>query len=76
MDGQSTHFPIIWKSNLVNLNGKKFHWEHNTTHADWTDQTPNTHTPNLNLVSQFEELSLNDFNYALKGHPAYSVTDL
>jgi hypothetical protein len=34
-------------------------------------QTPNIHTPNLNLVSQFEELSLNDFNYSLKGHPAH-----
>jgi hypothetical protein len=77
-DGWSIHpfSNCFWKTNLVNLNGKTFHWEHNTTHADWTEQTPNIHTPNLNLVSQFEELSLNDFNYALKGHPAHSVTDL
>jgi hypothetical protein len=30
----------------------------------------------LKLVSVFDQLPLKDFDYALKGHPAHSTTDL
>jgi hypothetical protein len=66
----------FWKSNLINLNGKTYHWEHNVTHSGWIEQLPTIHTPNLNLVSEFQELPLNDFDYALKGHPAHSTADM
>ena len=77
-DGWSIH-PFsngFWKSNLINLNGKTYHWEHNYTHGEWIEQLPTIHTPNLKLVSVFDELPLKDFEYALKGHPAHSTTDL
>lgn len=65
-DGWSIHpfSNCFWKSSLVNLNGKTYHWEHNVTHSGWVEQVPTIHTPNLNLVSEFQELPLNDFDYA------------
>jgi hypothetical protein len=77
-DGWSIHpfSNCFWKSNLINLNGKSYHWEHNYTHGEWMEQPPTIHTPNLKLVSVFDELPLKDFDYALKGHPAHSTTDL
>jgi hypothetical protein len=35
-DGWSIHpfSNCFWKSNLINLNGKTYHWEHNVTHMD------------------------------------------
>jgi hypothetical protein len=77
-DGWSIHpfSNCFWKSNLINLNGKTYHWEHNVTQSGWVEQVPTIHTPNLNLVSEFQELPLNDFDYALKGHPAHSTADL
>ena len=78
-DGWSIHpySKCFWKSNLVNLNGKTYHWEHNnTTNGEWIEQTPTIHTPNLNLIASFEELPLNDYDYALKGHPAHSNADM
>ena len=76
-DGWSIHpfSNCFWKSNLINLNGKSYHWEHNYTHGEWIEQPPTIHTPNLKLVSVFDELPLKDFDYALKGHPAHSTTD-
>ncbi|EFX63395.1 hypothetical protein DAPPUDRAFT_335519 [Daphnia pulex] len=77
-DGWSIHpfSNCFWKSNFVNLNGKTYHWEHNVTYSGWVEQIPTIHTPNLNLVSEFQELPLNDFDYALKGHPAHSTADM
>jgi hypothetical protein len=42
----------------------------------WIEQVPTIHTPNLNLVSEFQELPLNDFDYALKGHTDHSIADM
>jgi hypothetical protein len=77
-DGWSIHpfSNCFWKSNLVNLNGKTYHWEYNSTHSGWIEQVPTIHTPNLNLVSEFQELPLKDFDYALKSHPSHSTADL
>jgi hypothetical protein len=77
-DGWSIHpfSNCFWKSNFVNLNGKTYHWEHNYTHGEWIEQLPTIHIPNLKLVSVFDQLPLKDFDYALKGHPAHSTTDL
>jgi hypothetical protein len=77
-DGWSIHpfSNCFWKSNLVNLNGKTYHWEYNNTHSGWIEQVPTIHTPNLNLVSEFQELPLKDFDYALKSHPSHSTADL
>jgi len=78
MDGWSLHpfSKCFWKSNLINLNGKTYHWEHSNNTSDWIEQTPNIHTPNLNLISSFDEIPLNDYDFSLKGHPAHSIADL
>jgi hypothetical protein len=58
------------------LNGKTYHWVHNTEKNDWIEQKPNIHTPNLNLLSHFEELPLKDYDYASHAHPAHTISDL
>jgi hypothetical protein len=75
MDGWSIHpySACFWKSHFVNLNGNAFAWEHNATDGDWIKQNPTIHTHNLELIAEFEELQLNDFDLALKAHPAHDV---
>ena len=77
-DGWSLHpySNCFWQSHLVNFNGKTFSWEHNKTYNEWTEQIPNIHTPNLNLISQFSELPLNDHDFMVKNHPAHEIADL
>ena len=78
IDGWSLHpySDCFWKSNFVNLNGKTFHWEHDTSFSDWVEQTPNIHVHNLELVAEFETIPLNDFDFSLKGHPVHEKSDL
>ncbi len=75
MDGWSIHpySPCFWKSHYVNINGNAFAWEHNATSGEWVKQNPTVHTANLELIAEFEELQLNDFDLALKAHPAHTV---
>lgn len=37
------------------------------------EKKTNIHMPNLDLITEFEELNLNDFDYALKSHPAHEI---
>jgi hypothetical protein len=78
MDGWSLHpySNCFWKTHLVNLNGRTYSWEHNATVGDWTEQKPNIHTPNLNLIAEFSELPLKDYDFMVKNHPAHEVADL
>ncbi|KZS02212.1 Uncharacterized protein APZ42_000833 [Daphnia magna] len=32
--------------------------------------------PNLDLITEFEELHLNDFDYSLKSHPAHETMEM
>jgi len=75
MDGWSIHpySECFWKSHFVNLNGNAFAWEHNLTNGEWIKQSPTIHTAHLELIAEFEELKLNDFDLALKAHPAHDV---
>ena len=75
MDGWSIHpySACFWKSHFVNLNGNAFAWEHNLTNGEWIKQSPTIHTAHLELIAEFEELKLNDFDLALKAHPAHDV---
>ncbi|KAK4028686.1 hypothetical protein OUZ56_021690 [Daphnia magna] len=34
------------------------------------------HMPNLDLITEFEELHLNDFDYSLKSHPAHETMEM
>jgi hypothetical protein len=80
-DGWSIHpfSNCFLNSNLINLNGNTFHWEHNSTTSasgEWLEQLTSIHTPNLKLIAEFQELPLKDFDYAIKGHPSHSTADL
>jgi hypothetical protein len=78
MDGWSIHpySPCFWKTHFVNINGNAFAWEHNATSGEWVKQNPTVHTANLDLIAEFEELQLNDFDLALKAHPAHNVMEM
>ncbi|KAK4007111.1 hypothetical protein OUZ56_012272 [Daphnia magna] len=74
MDGQISE--RFWKSQLVNINGYPNAWEHNETNGDWIKQEATIHTPNVELIAEFEELHLNDFDFALKSHPAHDTMEM
>lgn len=78
MHGWSIHpySACFWKSHFVNINGDAYVWEHNSTGGEWTKQKPTIHTAHLELIAQFEELQLNDFDFALKAHPAHDVIEM
>jgi len=50
--------------------------EHNESSGEWIKQKPTIHTTHLELIAEFEELKLNDFDYALKAHPAHNVMEM
>ncbi|KAK4003832.1 hypothetical protein OUZ56_005584 [Daphnia magna] len=77
-DGWSIHpySECFWKSQLVNINGYPHAWEHNETNGDWVRQEATIHTPNLDLIAEFEELHLNDFDFALKSHSAHDTMEM
>ncbi|KAK4015087.1 hypothetical protein OUZ56_030077 [Daphnia magna] len=78
VDGWSIHpySDCFWKTHLVNLNGFHHTWEHNSTDKEWVKQKANIHMPNLDLITEFEELHLNDFDYNLKRHPAHETMEM
>ncbi|KAK4028115.1 hypothetical protein OUZ56_017293 [Daphnia magna] len=78
VDGWSIHpySDCFWKTHLVNLNGFPHTWEHNSTDGDWIKQKANIHILNLDLITEFEELNLNDFEYGLKSHPAHETMEM
>ncbi|KAK4013288.1 hypothetical protein OUZ56_025522 [Daphnia magna] len=74
VDGWSIHpySDCFWKTNL----GFHHTWEHNSTDGDWVKQKASIHMPNLDLITEFEELHLNDFDYSLKSHPAHKTMEM
>ncbi|KAK4045577.1 hypothetical protein OUZ56_033223 [Daphnia magna] len=78
VDGWSIHpySDCFWKTHLVNLNGFHHTWEHNSTDGEWIKQKASIHMPNLDLITEFEELHLNDFDYSLKSHPAHETMEM
>jgi hypothetical protein len=78
MDGWSIHpySDCFWKTYFVNLNGNPYAWEHNGSSAEWIKQKPTIHTTNLELIAEFEELKLNDFDYFLKAHPTHNIMEM
>ena len=75
MDGHPFS-PCFWPTHYVNLNGKTYQWEHeNQMAGEWKEQAANVHIPNLNLIAEFPELPLKEFDYALKRHPAHLISD-
>jgi hypothetical protein len=64
MDGWSIHpySDCFWKTHYVNLNGNPYAWEHNGSSGEWIKQKPTIHTTHLELIAEFEELKLNDFD--------------
>ena len=77
-DGWSLHpySECFWKTHLVNLNGKTYHWVHTTQTNDWVELPPNIHTSNLKLISQFKEIHLKDYDFSVLSHPAHSTSEL
>ena len=78
MDGWSIHpfSNCFWQSHLININGKPYKWIHNNGDGDWVEQKPNLHSTNLELIAEFDELPLNDFDFTLSAHPAHETIDL
>ena len=68
IDGWSIHpySDCFWQSHLININSKPHMWEINNGNGDWVEQQANLHSVNLELIAEFEELPLNDFDFALK----------
>lgn len=46
------------------------------TGGDWLKQEATINTLNLDLIAQFEELHLNNFDYALKSHLSHDTIDM
>lgn len=68
LDGYSL-YPLtncLWQQNIVNINGKHYVWKSES----WTEVQPNIHRKNINLVSKFDEIIDNEFQYILHHHPA------
>ena len=78
MDGWSIHpfSNCFWQSHLININGKPYKWIHNNSNGDWVEQKPNLHSTNLELIAEFDEFPLNDFDFTLSAHPAHETIDL
>lgn len=51
-------------------------WILNDGHGDWVEQIPNLHSNNLELIAEFPEIPLNDYDFTLKAHPAHDTSDL
>ena len=77
-DGWSMHpfSDCFWKGVHINLNGKTFTWQFSNNNGDWLEQEPSIHFSHLDLITEFQEVKLNDFNYELKAHPAHNLNDL
>ena len=77
-DGWSIHpfTDCFWKGHYVNLNGKTFSWEKQNSNWEWIEQESTIHYSHLNLVSEFKEIPLNDYNYEIRAHPAHNLNDL
>ncbi|KAK4045288.1 hypothetical protein OUZ56_032826 [Daphnia magna] len=78
VDGWSIHpySDCFCKTHLVNFNGFHHTWENNSTDGEWVKQKANIHMPNLDLITEFEELHLNDFDYSLKSHPVHETMEM
>ena len=78
IDGWSIHpfSECFWKSQYVTLNGETYKWKKLNKTWDWVKQDTTIHYSNLELISKFKEVKLNDFNYELKAHPAHNLNDL
>ncbi|KAK4045620.1 hypothetical protein OUZ56_033307 [Daphnia magna] len=48
----------------------------NSFDGEWVKQKASIHMPNLDLITEFEELHLNDFDYSLKSHPAHETMEM
>ena len=66
----------FWKSQYVTLNGKTYKWKKFNNTWDWVQQSTTIHYSNLEFISEFKEVKLNDFNYQLKAYPAHTLNDL
>ena len=43
---------------------------------NWRKKDKTIHYSNLDLISEFKEIKLNDFDFELKAHPAHNLNDL
>ena len=66
----------FWKSQYVNLNGKTHSWQKQGTEWEWIEQKETIHYAHLELITEFKEVELNDYNYEIRSHPAHNVNDL
>ena len=79
IDGWSMHsFSDPFEKHNMLILCTIYAWEFipNKTKGDWVKQGPNIHVPHLDLLARFDELQLNDFDYALKAHPAHNIIEM
>ena len=77
-DGWSIHpfSDCFWKTQYVTLNGQTYKWKKLNNSWNWRKQDKTIHYSNLDLISEFKEVKLNDFDFELKAHPAHNLNDL
>ena len=77
MDGYSLQpfQPCFWNSHFVSINGKTFSWNQENGTAQWVEQDPTIPIHSLNLVSEFKQIILKDYDYELKAHTAHEKHD-
>ncbi len=78
IDGWSIHpfSDCFWQTHLININGRPYMWIANSNNGDWIEQKPNLHSTNLELIAEFKEVPLNDYDFTLRAHPAHECSDL
>jgi hypothetical protein len=70
-DGYSLHpfQECFWKDGIVNLNGKSYIWNRET--SKWSLEIPSYHLSTIKLTQQFKELEDNEYKYTFKHHKAF-----
>ena len=66
--------PCFWNSHFVSINGKTFSWNQENGTAQWVEQDQTIQMHSLNLVSEFQQIILKDYDYKLKAHTAHKKT--
>ena len=76
IDGWSMHpyHECFWTTLFKNINGKTYSWS--TNKNDWMEQISKIQISNLHLISDFNEIIVNDYNFQLQQHSSHELRSL
>lgn len=63
-----TYQTCFYTTEIKTINNKPYRWTIENGTGYWKEQKRQIHTENLNLLKAFDELLINDYNYALQEH--------